>query len=63
MPCGWFDATIGGAGDMTDQAPTPPKRPYETPRLVTYGDIKTLTQNTVVGQKADKGGAQKNRTS
>jgi hypothetical protein len=48
---------------MTDQAQTPPKRPYETPRLVTYGDIKTLTQTNLTGQKADKGGAQKNRTS
>jgi hypothetical protein len=48
---------------MSDQTPTSPKRPYETPRLVTYGDIKTLTQNSATGQKADKGGAQKNRTS
>jgi len=48
---------------MSDQAPTSPKRPYESPRLVTYGDIKTLTQNSLTGQKADKGGAQKNRTS
>jgi hypothetical protein len=48
---------------MSDQAPTPPKRPYATPRLVTYGDIKALTQTTLIGQKADKGGAQKNRTS
>jgi hypothetical protein len=46
---------------MTDQVPTP-KRPYESPRLVTYGDIKALTQTTLIGQKADKGGAQKNRT-
>ncbi len=48
---------------MSDQSPNPPKRPYESPRLVTYGDIKTLTKNEPVGQKADKGGAQKNRTS
>ena len=48
---------------MSDQAPTPPKRPYATPRLVTYGDITTLTQTNLTGQKADKGGAQKNRTS
>jgi hypothetical protein len=48
---------------MSDQAPPPPKRPYATPRLVTYGDIKTLTQTTAIGQKADRGGAQKNRTS
>ena len=47
---------------MTDDAPKPPKHPYASPRLVTYGDIKTLTQTTVIGQKADKGGAQKNRT-
>ena len=48
---------------MSDQNPTWPKRPYESPRLVTYGDIKTLTQYSLTGQKADKGGAQKNRTS
>ena len=48
---------------MSDQAPTPPKRPYATPRLVTYGDIKALTQTDPTGQKADRGGAQKNRTS
>jgi hypothetical protein len=47
---------------MNDQ-PKPLKRAYTPPRLVTYGDIRTLTQTTVVGQKADKGGAQKNRTS
>jgi hypothetical protein len=48
---------------MSEQTPTSPKRPYESPRLVTYGDIKTLTQTSLTGQKADKGGAQKNRTS
>jgi len=47
---------------MSDES-QPPKRPYTSPRLVTYGDIRTLTQTTLVGQKADKGGAQKNRTS
>ena len=47
---------------MSDEAPKPPKRPYSSPRLVTYGDVTTLTQNMVTGQKADKGGAQKNRT-
>jgi hypothetical protein len=48
---------------MSDEAPKPPKRPYTTPRLVTYGDIKTLTQTSLTGQKSDKGGAQKSRTS
>jgi hypothetical protein len=47
---------------MTDEVPKPPKRPYASPRLVTYGDIRTLTQTTPSGQKADRGGAQKNRT-
>jgi len=47
---------------MSDEAPKPPKRPYSSPRLVTYGDVTTLTQNSLTGQKADKGGAQKNRT-
>ena len=46
---------------MTDQGPTS-KRPYESPRLVTYGDIKVLTQTNTIGQKSDRGGAQKNRT-
>ena len=32
---------------MTDQSQTPPKRPYETPRLLTFRDIKTLTQTTL----------------
>jgi hypothetical protein len=27
-----------------------------------YGDVTTLTQTSLTGQKADKGGAQKNRT-
>jgi hypothetical protein len=48
---------------MNDEAPKPPKRPYVSPRLVTYGDIRTMTQTNLTGQKADKGGAQKNRTS
>jgi len=47
---------------MSDEAPKPPKRPYTSPRLVTYGDVTALTQNNLTGQKADKGGAQKNRT-
>jgi hypothetical protein len=47
---------------MTDKAPAPPKRPYASPRLVTYGDIRVLTQTTTMGQKSDKGGAQKSRT-
>jgi hypothetical protein len=47
---------------MSDETPKPTKRPYSSPRLVTYGDVTTLTQNNLTGQKADKGGAQKNRT-
>ena len=47
---------------MSDEDPKTPKRPYERPRLVTYGDVRTLTQSNLTGQKADKGGAQKNRT-
>ena len=47
---------------MSDEAPKTPKRPYISPHLVTYGDVTTLTQNSATGQKADKGGAQKNRT-
>lgn len=48
---------------MSNDAPKPPKRPYASPRLVTYGDIRTLTQTNAIGQKSDRGGAQKNRTS
>jgi len=48
---------------MADEAPKPPKRPYQSPRLVTYGDITTLTQTNPIGKKSDRGGAQKNRTS
>jgi hypothetical protein len=48
---------------MSEHAPQAPKRPYASPRLVTYGDVRTLTQTNLTGQKADKGGAQKNRTS
>jgi len=47
---------------MSDEAPKTTKLPYSPPRLVTYGDVTTLTQNNLTGQKADKGGAQKNRT-
>ena len=45
------------------RAPKAPKRPYESTRLVTYGDVRVLTQTNLTGQKADKVGAQKNRTS
>ena len=47
---------------MSEDAPKAPKQPYTSPRLITYGDVTTLTQNNLTGQKADKGGAQKNRT-
>ena len=47
---------------MSEDAPKAPKQPYNCPRLITYGDVTTLTQNNLTGQKADKGGAQKNRT-
>jgi hypothetical protein len=41
----------------------PAKQPYVQPRLVTYGDISTLTQAaTPPGKKADGGGALKTRT-
>jgi hypothetical protein len=48
---------------MSDEAPKTPKRPYVSPRLVSYGDVRVLTQTNPTGQKADRGGAQKNRTS
>ncbi|HEY7187516.1 MAG TPA: hypothetical protein VH436_13270 [Vicinamibacterales bacterium] len=48
---------------MSEQAPKPPKRPYAAPRLITYGDVTTLTQhNKNNGPQPDKGNSQKNRT-
>jgi len=44
------------------QTPKPAKLPYTPPRLVTYGDVTVITKSNLTGQKADKGGAQKNRT-
>jgi hypothetical protein len=47
---------------MTDETPRPPKRPYATPKLVTYGNITTLTQALLLGQKADGGGKLKTKS-
>ena len=48
---------------MSDQAPKPTKQPYVAPRLVTYGDITTLTQaRALAKRKADGGGKLKTKT-
>jgi hypothetical protein len=38
------------------------KRPYTPPRLVTYGDLQRLTENRLLGKKADGGGKLKTKT-
>jgi hypothetical protein len=48
---------------MSDDDRKPTKQPYAAPKLVTYGDITTLTQGTAQDkQKADGGGKLKTRT-
>jgi len=48
---------------MSDETPKPPKQPYETPKLVTYGDFTTLTRaEGNVSGKADGGGKLKTKT-
>ncbi|HET9362614.1 MAG TPA: hypothetical protein VFO58_22845 [Vicinamibacterales bacterium] len=48
---------------MSENTRTGPKKPYAAPRLVTYGDIAQLTQNSPSAkQKADGGGKLKTKT-
>jgi hypothetical protein len=47
---------------MSDEHTKPPKQPYSTPRLATYGDIAQLTQARATGKKADGGGKLKTKT-
>lgn len=49
---------------MNSEGNKPPKRrPYSTPRLVTYGDITRLTQSSkLLLRKADGGGKLKTKT-
>jgi hypothetical protein len=47
---------------MSDDANKPLKQPYITPRLVTYGNVTTLTQNELLGKKADGGGKLKTKS-
>jgi hypothetical protein len=45
------------------ETPKPAKQPYSTPKLVTYGNITTLTQaNKFIGKKADGGGKLKTKS-
>jgi len=47
---------------MTDESRKPTKQPYAKPKLVTYGNITTLTQALLLGQKADGGGKLKTKS-
>ena len=47
---------------MSQDARKGPKKPYASPRLVTYGDIAQLTENRPTGAKADGGGKLKTKT-
>jgi hypothetical protein len=47
---------------MSDETPKPVKQPYTSPKLVTYGNITTLTQALLIGQKADGGGKLKTKS-
>ena len=47
---------------MSDETRKPAKQPYVRPKLVTYGNITTLTQALLLGQKADGGGKLKTKS-
>ncbi|HLG54653.1 MAG TPA: hypothetical protein VI485_04945 [Vicinamibacterales bacterium] len=47
---------------MSDDARKPTKQPYVAPKLTTYGDIATLTQNRFFGRKRDGAGKFKTKT-
>jgi len=48
---------------MSSEGNKAPKRPYSTPKLVTYGDITRLTQSSaLLKQKADGGGKLRTKT-
>jgi hypothetical protein len=48
---------------MSDETQKPAKQPYATPKLVTYGNISTLTQALEIsGKKADGGGKLKTKS-
>jgi hypothetical protein len=47
---------------MSDETRKPAKRPYGKPKLVTYGNITTLTQALLLGQKSDGGGKLKTKS-
>lgn len=47
---------------MTAKPPKPRKQPYATPKLVTYGDVTTLTESRRGGRNKDGGKSAKSRT-
>jgi hypothetical protein len=42
-----------GRSVVRDSVQGVPKRPYQKPRLMVYGDIRTMTMGNVSGKKAD----------
>ncbi len=47
---------------MSAPPPKPRKQPYTTPKLVTYGDLTTLTESRRRGRSKDGGKGAKART-
>jgi hypothetical protein len=47
---------------MSNETRKPGKQPYTTPKLVTYGNITTLTQANLASGKADGGGKLKTKS-
>lgn len=48
---------------MDDREAKPTKKPYQSPRLITYGDIRELTLNTANDSPMnDTGGTGKTKT-
>ncbi len=46
----------------TDQTPPQPRKPYSTPRLVQYGDIREITRNLGGTLGMNDGGGGKDKT-
>jgi hypothetical protein len=48
--------------DANDKQRAGAKRPYEPPRLITYGDVTLVTQNKAQGPRKDNATKGKTRT-
>jgi hypothetical protein len=42
-----------GRSVVRDSVQGVPKRPYQKPRLMVYGDIRTMTMGNIAGKKTD----------